>query len=185
MRLFIAFPVSKEIKNKIAKLQKDLKSKVVDEKISWVNPDNIHLTIKFLGEVDPEKVEVIGKIMAKSINRVGVFEMNIENGGVFPSKNKPRVMWVGCNDPTENISKIKKSMDNALKKLGFKKEKKKFNAHLTIGRIRSMKKISNCVDALLSNEILFGKMKMQKIQLISSRLSPQGSEYEVIKEIKL
>ena len=119
MRLFIAIPISEDIRSKISELQKELKSKVSGEKIRWINPQSIHLTLKFLGEVDKEKVEQILKLMGESVENISQFKVKIANGGVFPNNRRPRVLWIGCDDPYGYMSEIKKNLDEKLKVLGF------------------------------------------------------------------
>jgi len=185
VRLFIAVPVPKAIKENISKLQADLKELISGKKIRWVNPENIHLTLKFLGETDPSKIEKIKKIIAESIEKLSEFDVSIAAGGVFPSKSRPRVLWVGCIDKNENIINIKNKLDKKLKPLGYEIEKKKFTAHLTLGRVKNPNSISRCIEKLVSGETNFGKLQVQEIQLIVSILSPKGAQYRIVESIKL
>lgn len=185
MRLFIAVPLSKDTRENISRLQDELKKNMTGEKIRWVVPENIHLTLKFLGETDPGKVEKISKVMAESIKGLSSSSININSGGVFPSRRRPRILWVGSIEKNENIITIKKNLDRGLKHLGFEKEKREFTPHLTIGRVKSIKAMAGSIEALVSGEINLGEIEVREIQLIESILSPEGAKYEVVKNVML
>ncbi len=178
MRLFIAIPISEEIRENIGKFQEELKS-VYNKKVRWVVPENIHLTLKFLGEVDPDKIKIIYGIMLESIRDINKFSIEIKGAGVFPDKTRPRVLWVGCIDTSGYISSIKNNLDKGLKSLKFKKEKRKLVPHLTIGRVRNFK---GRLD-VLPEEVELGKLEVCRIQLIESKLTSKGAEYKIVKDV--
>ena len=129
MRLFIAIDIPKEIKDYLCGIQQ----KIVDSKnkIRLVNKDNMHLTLKFLGEVQPDKAEILNKNLKETPFKP--FSVNLDSIGVFPSEDYIRVVWVGLK-PEEPVLELQKNIDESLKQL-FKKEKD-FKPHLTIARVK-------------------------------------------------
>jgi 2'-5' RNA ligase len=184
MRLFIAIQLPSKIEKEIGKLQDKFKKISAKDKISWVKPENVHVTLKFLGETDLKYTGKIISVMEKAVSGMERFDILIEDTGVFPSAKNPRVMWIDCKDEGENITAIKRRLDRGLKRLGFGVEKKKFQPHLTIARIRHLSKDSEVIEKFLMNKTEFGKIEAGSIQLISSELSSTGSKYEVIGNVE-
>jgi len=185
MRTFIAIDLPQEIKTSLAKLQDQLKQSYAD--VKWVKPDNIHLTLKFLGEVDETKLEsVIQETEAVAKNNPG-FKIQIESLGSFPKIDFPRVVWVGVKQGSAETKKIAKELESSLEKIGFAKEDRPFSSHITIGRTRSSKNQRTLSDELkkLEDKFTAGEFMAEKITLYKSTLSPQGPTYEALREISL
>jgi|TARA_Y100000310_G_scaffold80298_1_gene76952 2'-5' RNA ligase len=172
MRLFIAIKITEDIKEYLAKIQEKLDGNTAN-KIKCVNKDQIHLTLKFLGEVQPDKVEEIKNNIKKII--FVPFSAYLDKIGVFPSENYIRVVWVGLK-PEEPILEIQKGIDENLKKL-FKKEKS-FKSHLTLARVKFIDDKKKFVDKLRNIKIENKKMDISCFKLIKSTLTPQGPIYE-------
>ena len=141
MRLFIAIEIPEEIKEHISKIQE--KMDTAKNKIRFVNKDNIHLTLKFLGEVQPNKVDDIKNNLKKITFKP--FSAVLDNIGVFPSESYIKVIWIGLK-PEEPILELQKTIDEALKKM-FKKEKN-FKPHLTVARVKYIKDKNGFIDKL-------------------------------------
>ncbi len=171
MRLFIAIEIPEEIKDYLCGLQQE----IVDSKnkIRLVNKDNMHLTLKFLGEVQPNNLDDI-KNNLKEID-FEPFSVVLDTIGVFPSESYIRVIWVGLK-PEEQILELQKNIDENLKKL-FKKEKD-FKPHLTIARVKYIEDKKQFVDKLKQIKVDNKKIEVNNFKLVKSTLTPKGPVYE-------
>ncbi len=186
MRLFAACPLEKHIIKSLEKLQDNLKAESENEKIKWMDPANIHLTLKFLGEVEGEtKLSAVKNSIRSAVASFSPYEIIIKGGGVFPSPEYPSVLWVGCCDISDYTVKIKKNIDVSLKDTGFKEEKRSFTPHLTIGRIKYRRGRNRAAEKLLKSDIYIGRMSINRVNLYQSRLSPYGAEYSIVEKFNI
>lgn len=192
MRAFIAIELSNEIRGSLAQIESHLKYSGAD--VKWVDKDNIHLTLKFLGEITEEKSEKIKYILDEIAKQTKPFELSLKISkegpgpflGAFPNLDHPRVIWVGLDKGAAESKLIAEKVDDALLKIGFQKESRPFAAHLTIGRVRSPKN-KEALKEKLSN-LQFKAYSLQLIDAITlfqSSLTPKGPIYIKIHESKL
>ena len=185
MRTFIAIELPQKIIGTLSALQNQLKNTQAD--VKWVAPENIHLTLKFLGEVDEKKIEKIIQALEETAKDSQPFSIRLCALGAFPKINFPRVIWVGIDAGDEKTKNIAFVLEEKLQKLGIPKEKRPFSSHITIGRVRSGINREKLVKEL---DILQGKGLLQenleflatKITLFKSTLTPKGPIYEILKE---
>jgi len=164
----------------IVKVLDELKNTDADLKL--VEPGNVHLTLKFLGEIDENRVDEIAGIMEKSVIGIHPFRIKLMGVGVFPSMNYMRVLWVGLKD-AEKLGVIAERLENELSNLGFKKEKRMFSPHVTVGRVKSQKNKDVLQSFLNENkEKDFGEFEVKCIRLKKSVLTSKGPEYSTVKE---
>ena len=185
MRLFIAIELSEEIRNSLAQIQSHLKYAGAD--VKWVGKDNIHLTLKFLGEVTAEKAEKIKSILDEIAKQTKPFEISTKDIGVFPKIEFPRVIWVGLDKGANESKALAEKIDVALSKIGFQKETRTFTSHLTIGRVRSSKNKDALKEKLQSSNSQLPTPNSQLITsviLYQSTLTPKGSIYTKLHEAK-
>ncbi|MBM2827356.1 MAG: ligT [Dehalococcoidia bacterium] len=135
MRVFVAIELPQEVREGLAQVQDKLRSQI-DEGVRWVDPWGVHLTLKFLGDVAPEKVTPIVQALTDVSNRNASFEVSIEQLGAFPSAVRPRVLWVGIGGDLSELIKLQGMVEDALAPLGFPPEGRGFSPHLTVGRVR-------------------------------------------------
>ncbi len=187
MRTFIAIELPKEIKTSLSRLQEQLKRTGAD--VRWVEPGNIHLTLKFLGEIDTEHLEKINLILEQTARKHTPFKTNISSLGAFPKIGFPRVIWVGIRQGDEETKKIAGYLEEEIEKIGIAKENKAFSSHITIGRVRSQKSKEKLIRELNNLAGYFGKENLaftiKKITLFKSNLSPKGPTYEILKTANL
>ena len=176
MRLFIAISLSEEIKKSLAILQKRLASSI--KNVKWVEPENIHLTLKFLGETD--KVEDIAECCQKVVEGKPSFYISLGGVGGFPNLVIPRVIWVGIDQGKDRVSQIARDLEERLHKIGFPKETRGLKPHLTLARIKLPKRVP-----IPDIELKQAKMEVSSIQLIQSTLTLKGATYQVVKEFEL
>jgi len=192
MRTFIAIELDKEIKDKISSMQDMLKQTNAD--VKWVKPENIHLTLKFLGEIDEKKAEKIKNILAELTKDKQIFEIMINELGAFPKLEFPRVIWIGIKQGAERALNIASELADKLVSIGFAKEKRKFSAHITIGRVRSNKNRPELIEAVtkfnagkskeftpLEKDFLTGFTQSVKgLTLFKSTLTSKGPVYDAL-----
>ncbi|MCX7919960.1 MAG: RNA 2',3'-cyclic phosphodiesterase [bacterium] len=183
IRSFIAIPLPEEIHHRLAEFQTSLKKYHAD--ISWVKPENIHLTLQFLGEIEPNLVEKVERCLAEIVPTQSVFPFEIAGTGVFPNPQKARVLWVGVTQGKEQIVQLQSAIEKSLRKLDIRAEERKFHPHLTLGRVRSSKNLDAVVTELLNhNNVSFGTVAVTEVILFSSQLSPSGAIYTPLKNVQ-
>jgi len=183
MRCFIAINLGDSLKEKIGSLITELYLGNWD--VKWIPAENLHITLKFLGEISAEPAEKINAILSDVSGRYCPFEVGFHGVGVFPDRRRPRVIWIDLRYPKELIN-MKKEVDHNLINLGFKSETTKFLPHLTIGRVRSFQGRDSLLSALEElRERDFGKIEVNKIALMKSDLKPSGAQYSVMTEFPL
>ncbi|ODS32485.1 MAG: 2'-5' RNA ligase [Candidatus Scalindua rubra] len=176
IRAFIAIEIGKEIKRKLSEFLSQLKETNAD--VKWVFPENIHLTLKFIGYIEEETLPGLNKIINDAISCLSPFNISIRNIGAFPNLKKPRIIFVCVQDKGNSLAKIYEKLDKGVEKLGIKRESKKYVGHITLGRIRSQKNISKLINTLKSDtEHFFGLEKVNYISLMQSKLTPTGPIY--------
>ena len=180
-RGFIAFDI--DTNSKIKELIQAIKKTQADVKL--VEPDNIHITLKFLGDVQEEKTEDITSIIKDACKNSKPFTINLLGTGVFPNQNYIKVIWIGIED-TKSIEPVSNYINEELVDLGFKKDNRSFSPHITVGRVRTAKNKQELISVIQQfQKIEFGKQKISSIKLMKSVLTPKGPIYSVVKEITL
>ena len=180
-RGFIAIDikVSKKIKEIINELEKS------GANLKLVKPEKMHITLKFLGETQESLIDKIKENIEKSVENIEPFEIELKSTGVFPNEKYIKVLWIGI-EKAQIIAEIEKKIDIELSKIGFKKEKRKFSAHITIARMKSGRNKDEILQILnkYKDESLL-KMKVEEIKLKKSELTSKGPIYTTLKEIKI
>ena len=180
MRAFIAIDV--KINNEIKKLYNALKK--TGARLKMVEPQNIHLTIKFLGEINEKMVEIIKKELKEAAKEIKPFKAILKDVGVFPNERNIRVIWIGFYDKGETI-KLSNSINERLAAHGFKKEKS-YKPHVTIARMKSGEKKAEVLQVIKENKgEIFGEMECKEIKLKQSILTPEGPIYKDVEVVKL
>jgi 2'-5' RNA ligase len=165
-----------EFENAIAKTSADVK---------LVEPENIHLTLKFLGDTNEDRIEAIGHVIEESVANIKPFTLTLKGTGVFPNEKYVKVIWVGIVNG-DNLSSIARSIDEKLVPLGFSKEQRGYSAHLTIGRVRTAKNKDQLLTAIQKyKEKEFLQQEVSSVMLKKSDLTPKGPIYTTLREIPL
>ncbi len=176
IRAFIAVEIDSQAAQKIAGLVFALKKSEAD--VKWITEDQTHLTLKFLGNVDQGKIEEITSALSSVSSNFKSFTIRFSNIGAFPNLDKPRVIWLGIDKGADDLKKLSLSIENALEKLGFEKETRGFVPHLTLGRVKTLWRLSKLKK--LINETHFDSeitVQINKITLFQSELNPKGAIY--------
>jgi 2'-5' RNA ligase len=175
MRCFIAVDLPLEIKNAIADVINA--SKGHSKGVRWIVPDNMHLTLKFLGEVKESLIAAIKERLSAVCLDHKAFNISITGTGTFPNFRSPNVLWVGIED-SEELKRLYYDIENAMLSVGFEKEKRKFSPHLTIGRVKDKSGIAPALKEFAAfKDKKFGSMNISEFLLMQSVLRPSGAEY--------
>lgn len=182
VRLFIALLFPEPIKNALGELIDDLKPR--GQGIKWVEWKNIHLTLKFIGEVPEKKIDRICEVLETVLAGRRKFEGRVAECGGFPNLRNPRVLWVGL-DGTGPAVEIAKELNHRLIPVGIKSEKRGLSPHLTLGRIKKPADLSALAEYMESLNFDAGSVILDRVALVRSTLTPSGPIYENVKIYEL
>ncbi|MHB1041612.1 MAG: RNA 2',3'-cyclic phosphodiesterase [Eubacteriales bacterium] len=177
MRLFIAVNLPDPIKKTLAIIQKELKIVPTDAK--WVEEENIHLTVKFLGNAGEGQVSGIVSAMRNAVRGFDPFDIDLAGAGIFPGIKNPRVLWVGLTGDVAALSLLQKRVEDSLSPLGFPPENGRFLPHLTMARLRSPRGAGLLLEraaAVVGKDKIAG-FKVSSVELMQSELERSGPKY--------
>jgi 2'-5' RNA ligase len=184
VRSFIAVNLNSDIKEYLASLQANLN--VPETKIKWVGKNNLHLTMKFLGDISLEQRELIKSILKEITSRYSPFIIKLSsNIGTFPTYQMPRIIWVGIKEGISEIKKLHNSIENNLSNNGFPREDKEFSGHITIGRVKFIRDKTNFIQILKRIEVNNFTQEVGSIDLMESKLTPDGPIYNITAKFPL
>jgi len=181
IRSFIAIELDEKIHAFLADIQGKLKAS--EANVKWVKAENIHLTLKFLGNVTLDNIEKIKAILDEIAIGYKPYILSLSEIGAFPKLDHPRVIWVGTKEGVEETKTLAGDLEEELSAIGFEKEKRPFKSHLTLGRIRSPKNKQELKEIVetINNEIQAAsneqRVSIEHLTLFQSTLTPQGSIY--------
>lgn len=183
LRCFISAEFPESLKQDISAAADALKKSGAD--IKWVSPESLHITLKFLGHTEESIVQEIITVLQKKIAPYNPFYIKIAGIGCFPEKRHPKIIWVGVED-SALLRRLQEDVEEEMAGLGYPREKRAFSPHLTIGRVRSQRRITEILKRLEEFRTLsFGTMEINKVSLMKSELKPAGAEYSAVAEISL
>ena len=189
IRTFIAIELTDALHRALADAQAQFKRDHAARWVRWVAPDNIHLTLKFLGDVDADPMPTLQHALADVCVGYAPFTLTIGSAGAFPNPRRPNVVWIGARGQIEVAAQLAQKIDGACVALGFPREERPFTPHLTLGRVKR--------DALPSERQLVGAMiehaqigdlaelRVERVSVMKSELKPKGSAYTKLAEIPL
>jgi RNA 2',3'-cyclic 3'-phosphodiesterase len=177
VRLFVALEIPPAVRDNLATLIKDLRTAA--PKARWVRPENIHVTLNFIGEVAPEKLTDIRGALS-DVQSERAVELKFRGLGFFPNAKRPSVLWVGI-DASPNLQLLAGDIERSLEKLGFPREERPFVPHLTITRFQPPRIHETLQSAIAQNSGReFGFLRTCEFHLIESKLKPSGAEYTTL-----
>ena len=188
IRAFIAIELPEGLKIELADLETQLK-KNSPPVIKWVDPNSIHITLKFLGEISTDSIEELMLAIEESARGIQPFQLEVRELGAFPGLDRTQILWVGIKGAMEKIAELQKRIEANTAQLGFSRENRPFTPHLTLGRVRDGARPNELqrIGKLLS-EINFSTLHhvdVQAIDLMKSRLTPTGAIYTCIGSVNL
>lgn len=176
VRAFIAIELPEPVRSFIREISAKLK--LCGGNVKWVRPEGIHLTLKFLGSVSTDLVPRIQEAALPLFREEEPTRLRVSGLGAFPGLRKPRVVWAGLEDPAEVLTPLVERLEAALEPLGFPKENRPFNPHLTLGRFKSNERSSELIEAIRQEMDIEGpSFVVDHAVLFESVLKPSGAEY--------
>lgn len=188
LRTFIALSVPPEAQQSLAPAVQHL-SAAVPGAVRWVDLDGLHLTLKFLGNVDAGRVDGITQEMRQACREPSPFELSLSALGVFPDARRPRVVWAGVRGDLGQLVELQGDVEMAMAGLGFAPEKRPFAPHLTLGRVRD--RATDSQRRLLGSAVAAWSIEapqpwlVEEVRLVRSELGPQGAKYSDIASVTL
>jgi 2'-5' RNA ligase len=189
IRAFIAIELPKVTRDALADLQARLNPHVPGGSVRWVKPDNIHVTLKFLGQVPTAQIDSITAALRHALAGVHIFPFEVMHAGCFPDLRRPRVVWVGVDEPTGSLHNLQRAVESAIAPLGYPTEPRAFQPHLTLGRAaRDLKpgdlhKLGEAIGAAKVG--LLGHVHAGEVVLFESDLTSGGPLYAVLARVPL
>jgi 2'-5' RNA ligase len=181
IRSFVAIELPDEARAALADLQGDLKTQVPPKAVRWTRPESVHLTLQFLGDVAPGKVEAIGDALRQVCAHQAPFKFQLEGLGIFPNPNRPRVIWIGVAEPGGALVALHKGVVQSLAPLGFEPEKRAYSPHLTIGRAArhaGRRELAEVGDLVARSTVgTLAQVSVDHIVLMKSDLQSSGAVY--------
>jgi 2'-5' RNA ligase len=154
--------------------------------VSWVAPENFHVTVKFLGHVDDARVQRVIEALHTAARGHAPFDLEVRGLGAFPSTTRARVLWAGLTCGTAALGTLAASVEDALAPLGFAREDRPFSPHITLARVREPRRAPELAEALsVASGRRFGRVAVPEIALMRSDLSPRGARYTTLASISL
>ncbi len=179
-RLFIAIELPPNIRTRIAEHIERLRSTIPEVRASWSRVDNLHLTLKFLGDIPVASVEKLSVAASTAASKVESFEIVVEGCGAFPPRGQPRVLWIGIDDPSGKLALLHRALEDECLKAGFPREQRPSHPHLSVARIRKPHDSRHLAE--LHQETGFNRaaISVSELAVIRSELRSEGSRYTVI-----
>lgn len=190
LRAFIAVPLPAPLLDGLARVQRALSRQVDHGTVRWVRPEGIHLTLKFLGDTPGESVPRIEAALTAVSRNAPAFTVGVGGTGCFPNPRRPRVVWIGLDEPSGRLTQLQQAIEEAMDVAGFPPERRRFTPHLTLGRINRR---ATRTDAARVGEVVasrtrdddLGQIVADHFALIRSVLKPTGAEYTTLARFQL
>ncbi|MGA2031710.1 MAG: RNA 2',3'-cyclic phosphodiesterase [Thermoguttaceae bacterium] len=185
LRTFVAVEMSEAVRDRAEELIGLLRASAVD--VKWVARQNMHLTLKFLDEVPLREIPAVCQAVVAAVADSKAFDFEVRSAGAFPNIRRPRTLWLGGGRGREQMIALQERLEKPLAKLGFRKEPRRFEPHLTIGRVRNGGPAMLALGELLRQQADFeaGRTRVAELVVFSSQLGPQGPTYEALSRAPL
>ncbi|MEE9166244.1 MAG: RNA 2',3'-cyclic phosphodiesterase [Candidatus Neomarinimicrobiota bacterium] len=178
LRTFLGVELPNRVKSTAIHLQTTVEAKA--KVVKWIKAANIHFTLRFIGATPPEEASNIKRAVAKAVEGHHDFSLEVRDTGVFPKKERPRVLWLGIGGEVEKLKALVEDINANLKKLGYPPENREYSPHVTIGRVRYPQKVTPDVSLFINSEYDPIDFSVQKVKFFQSDLVPGGPIYSVL-----
>lgn len=179
-RLFCAIELPQEVRRQLEEHILKLRKAVPDVPASWSRVENIHLTLKFFGNVAVDRIPAISAAAMRTVAEFSTFPIGIGDTGIFPRPSRPQVLWIGISDPSGKLSALQARLENECAAEGFPKEDRAYRPHLTIARIKRPEGSRHLADTHLQMQFPITEIELTELILFRSELSPKGSKYTAV-----
>jgi 2'-5' RNA ligase len=184
IRTFIGVDIGKAIRDRAVALQENLAR--AGTEVKWVEPENLHVTLLFLGEVDEREVPAVCRAVGEGARGQAPFVMSVETAGCFPTPRRPRVLWVGVGEGAQPLCALHDALEERLLELGcYRREERPYTPHITLGRVKSDRP-TDALAAALAKQAGWkgGEVSVREVLVLSSKLTPKGPVYTVMSRAK-
>jgi 2'-5' RNA ligase len=188
LRLFVALPVPAEIRDVLTETQDELRQLLPRAAATWTPPDRMHLTLRFLGDVEPARVEALTSSLAAAVENFGPLDLIVERVGCFPDARHPRVVWIGVHDRAQRLPELQRRIASATAAFTPESEAGRFTGHVTLARAKQIKRPQAEAIAAFAQRTAdrrLGAWTAAKVELVRSELSSSGSLYTGLAEFPL
>jgi 2'-5' RNA ligase len=189
IRAFIAIPLPHPLLDRLSALQRQLESQIPSRSVRWVRVEGIHLTLKFLGDTPTEKLPDIKRALTAVARHAPACTFTVGELGCFPNPRRPRVVWVGVQEPAGRLAALQDAIEEVMAPLGYPPEGRGFTPHLTLGRVRpgarrdEVSRVGEVVSGTTVESL--AEVSADHFALIRSVLKPTGAEYTTLEEFPL
>jgi 2'-5' RNA ligase len=178
--MFIAIELPDTVrKNLIAQIN-HLRQAFPEVRASWNREENLHLTLKFLGDIPVKKVEELSRATGRAARSVSPFELSISGSGVFPTKAQPRVLWIGIEDQSGSLTRLHRALEDECAASGFERDSRPFHPHLTIARLRERGGAHQLATLHKASPIADQLITVSELSVVRSELRPEGSRHTIV-----
>lgn len=184
LRMFVAIELSERVRQNVAGVLADLDR--IGAAVRWVKPENLHLTLKFLGDVEEHRLSDLFAGTEEALRGGKAFQITFRGLGAFPHLRRPRVFWIGIEQGAERLKTVQQRIESRLAELGFSRDTKAFAPHLTLGRVkknpRGIAELASAVERMS-----FGpeEMSVERVVVMKSVLTPEGPNYSRLRAVPL
>ena len=184
IRAFLAVELSDALRASLAALLDQLRQS--DPKVSWVPPQNLHLTLRFLGDVERSTLDTLDEELSQTLREVEGFQLSVQGIGAFPNRRKPAIVWAGFLDPPKQLFTAQALTETTACSIGLEAQARRFTPHITLGRIRDPRQALKIFDDIVHFETFqAGEFSVRAVSLFSSELTAQGAIHRKLKEFAL
>ena len=183
LRLFVAIPMPEAVRSEVIRVQQEMQRLVSAAAVRWTKPEQFHLTLRFLGDVSVERVLALQEAVKTVCGESPALRLRAQGVGFFPNARSPRIIWVGVNDGEGRLADLQKAIEEAVQSFAEKPASEKFSGHVTLGRIKFLKRPEIeklAAHAQAVKDRLFGEWTANEVEVIQSRLLPAGAEHSVL-----
>lgn len=190
LRTFIAIELDELTRDGLARVQARFKKQAPDGGVKWVNPESIHLTLKFLGDTPVTKISKVADALAAACDGFAPFDVSFEGRGCFPNMRRPRVIWVAVRDLSgSNLARLHAAVEQKVSPLGFPTEERGFSPHLTLGRVTrsASSQVEAAIGQMVDKSVVekIAVLHVGAVHLIKSDLRPTGPVYNQLASVVL
>jgi len=184
VRCFVAVNLPALLREEIGEFFNRLRGSV--RGVRWIAAANLHLTLKFLGDVESGQVSRVANAIAGALEGRSPVKVVLSGAGVFPPRGRPRVVWLDLSAGAEGITSLQGAVERSLEPLGFSPERRPFSPHLTVGRVKSLRDAAPLLSAVdVAGEREWGGFTASSVDLVRSELFPTGARYSILREVRL
>lgn len=184
LRTFIAIELSETVRQDVARVIAELDR--IEAAVRWVKPENLHLTLKFLGDVEEPRLSDLFDGTEEVLRGIQAFRITFRGLGAFPHLRRPRVFWIGIEQGADSLKTVQKRIEDRLTGLGFPRDTKAFSPHLTLGRVKkSLRGIFELASTIERMSVGPEEMSVERVVVMKSVLTPEGPIYSKLREVPL